>query len=433
VTTRAGTSAHTHERRAIWLLGLPTFGLALSITVVTTYLPLVAQDFTDSSIVVGVLIGSEGLLALVIPLLVGTWSDQLRSPIGGRLPFLIVATPPLVLSLALLGFATSLVIALGLAWLFFAAYFVAYEPYRALYPDLVSAALAGRSQSAQAVWRGAATGLALVAGGLLFGFAQWLPFVAAAVVTAAVMGAFLHTMIVGRGRPGRWREPRNPKPLREAVRELRGLVRGRPALQAYLVANALWEASLGALKSFVLLYVTVGLGIDVSDAALIVGGAALFVLAGAVVSGILADRYGNLRVLRFTLILYGIGLLVPAVTTSTLPLALIAPVAAFGGGTLMTLPYALLMPYMPEGSHGALTGFYSLSRGVGTMLGPLLTGIAVEIVAGAGGPFSRTDGYSAMWLVCGGTVLVSLVFVRRIAASIGGGRLAIGDPIPPPM
>lgn len=408
-----GTSTEEHERRAIWLLGLPTFALALSITVVTTYLPLVAQEFTSSSIVVGVLIGSEGLLALALPLIVGTWSDQLKSPIGGRLPFLVAATPPLAISLALLGFAHSLVIALGLAWLFFAAYFVAYEPYRALYPDLVSDANAGKSQSVQAIWRGAATGLALVAGGLLFDLAPWIPFVTTAVVTLAVMWLFLHVML--RDQERRWHEPEDPKPLGAAIRELRSLVAGRKGLQAYLVANALWEASLGALKTFVLLYVTVGLGIEVGDAALIVGAAATFVLAGAVVSGILADRYGQLRVLRITLVIYGIGLLIPAVTTDTLVLLLIAPLAAFGGGTLMTLPYALLMPHMPAGSHGALTGFYSLSRGVGTMLGPLLTGLAVELSSGT---FEETEGYQAMWLICGGTVLLSLIFVRRMARAI---------------
>lgn len=409
-TSGTRLSPEAHERRAIWLLGLPTFGLALSITVVTTYLPLIAQDFTGSSIVVGVLIGSEGLLALSLPLVVGTWSDQLTSPLGGRLPFLIAATPPLAITLALLGFASSLVIALGLAWLFFAAYFVAYEPYRALYPDLVSNANAGRSQSIQAIWRGAATGLALVAGGLLFDLAPWVPFVVTAVVTGAVMWLFLHAMVHGPRR--RWLRPEHPKRLGAAVRELRTLIVGRPGLQAYLCANALWEASLGALKTFVLLYVTVGLGIDVADAALIVGAAAAFVLVGAVVSGLLADRYGQLQVLRVVLVMYGLGLLIPGVTTAELVLVLIAPLAAFGGGALMTLPYALLMPHMPSGSHGALTGFYSLSRGIGTMLGPLLTGVCVELLRGT---FDGTKGYQAMWLVCGGTVLASLFFVRRMA------------------
>lgn len=412
----AGGFTEARERRAIWLLGLPTFGLALSITVVTTYLPLVAQRFTDSSVLVGLLIGSEGVLALVLPLAVGTWSDHLQSPIGGRLPFLVVATPPLALSLALLGFAGSLVIALGLVWLFFAAYFVAYEPYRALYPDLVSAAHAGRSQSVQAVWRGAATGLALVAGGLLFGLAPWVPFVVAAVVTAAVMGAFLHVMTRERQPSAAQEQSRRPRrSLRQTTRELRGLIAGRPELRNYLMANALWEASLGALKTFVLLYVTAGLGIAVGDAALIVGGVAMFVLGGAVVSGLLADRYGRLPVLRVTLIAYGAGLLVPAFTTATLPLVLIAPLAAFGGGTLMTLPYALLMPYMPAGTHGTLTGFYSLSRGIGTMAGPLLAGGAVDALAG---PFDATAGYQAIWLICGGTVLVSLLYVRRMGRAV---------------
>jgi MFS family permease len=118
-------------------------------------------------------------------------------------------------------------------------------------------------------------------------------------------------------------------------------------------------------------------------------------------------------------VLYGLGLLVPAFTTDTIPLLILAPIAAFGGGTLMTLPYALLMPYMPDGSHGALTGFYSLSRGVGTMLGPLLTGVAVDALSGAGWTFGETEGYAAMWLVCGGTILLSLVFLQRIAKAIG--------------
>ena len=66
-------------------------------------------------------------------------------------------------------------------------------------------------------------------------------------------------------------------------------------MRAYLVANALWEASLGALKTFVFLFITVGLGHSQSAAAGIVGGVALLILPAAVVSGSLADRYGRLR------------------------------------------------------------------------------------------------------------------------------------------
>src|SRR3954470_17039658 len=96
------------EWRTLAVLGLPTFALALAITTVTTYLPVVASGFAASTVVIGVLIGGEGLLALTFPITVGTWSARLHTRIGGRLPFVLGATPPLVVALALLGFAASL-------------------------------------------------------------------------------------------------------------------------------------------------------------------------------------------------------------------------------------------------------------------------------------------------------------------------------------
>ena len=72
------------------------------------------------------------------------------------------------------------------------------------------------------------------------------------------------------------------------------------------------------------------------------------------------------------------------------------PFVAFGGGVLMTLPYALLAPMMPDSEHGALTGFYSLSRGLGTMLGPILAGVAIQLLKS---PLASTHGYAAMWAI----------------------------------
>src|SRR5438876_957687 len=59
------------ERHRLALLGLPTFGLALSITVVSTYVPTVARRFTGSTTTIGVVIGAEGIGALALPVLVG--------------------------------------------------------------------------------------------------------------------------------------------------------------------------------------------------------------------------------------------------------------------------------------------------------------------------------------------------------------------------
>jgi MFS family permease len=383
------------ELRILAILGVPTFALALAITMVSTYLPVLAEDFSDSSIVIGLLIGGEGLIALWLPLAVGSWSDRLRTPLGSRLPFILAATPALVVALAVLGFVDSIAAAAIVVAVFFVAYFVAYEPYRALYPDLVDDEIAGRAQSSQAIFRGLGTFLALVGGGLLISISDPLPFLATALVVGLTMGAFC----VAGVRYRRRERPVQEEAVGEVVRRVADLVHGRRDLQAFLVANALWELALSALKTFVVLYVTKTLGLSLAGSSLAIGVAASVVLVGAVVSGKIADRVGRARVMRASLVVYGLGLLVPFASTVPWVVALAAPLVAFGGGVTMSLPYALLMPMMPRGAHGAVTGLYSLSRGVGTSLGPLLAGVAIQA---AGGDYRWT------WLVCGTAILVSI-------------------------
>ena len=390
----AQRSLQRGELRVLAILGVPTFALALAITTVSTYLPVLAEGFSDSSIVVGLLIGGEGLMALWLPLVVGAWSDRLRTPLGSRLPFIIAATPALILALALLGFVTSIAAAAVVLALFFAAYFVAYEPYRALYPDLVDDEIVGRAQSSQAIFRGLGTFLALVGGGLLISISDPLPFLAAAVVVGRQ-----HGRVLRRGRP--------PPPPRAATRRGRGRrglstdvrprprpapAAGLPRCQHALGARAVGAQDLrGALRD--------------QDARPLAGRLVAghrrrgrVVLGGALVSGNRRPRRARARDARRPRPLR-LGLIVPFVTTKPWIVAIAAPLVAFGGGVTMSLPYALLIPMMPRGAHGAVTGLYSVSRGLGTALGPLLGGVAIQAAGGD---------YRWVWAVCAAAVLVSI-------------------------
>jgi MFS family permease len=398
----AERSLRRGEWVALGILSVPTFAFALAITTVSTYLPVLASSFASSAVLIGALIGGEGLMALALPVLVGSWSDRLATPIGGRLPFVLGATPVVALSLALLGFVNSIgAAALGLA-IFFAGYFVAYEPYRALYPDLLGDEVAGRAQSTQAMSRGLATVVALAAGGVLLSVGRGVPFVAGGAVVAVSVAAFGY-VVLRRGVPEQDRQ--EDVGARTLARRLLSLLREHGDLRAFLAANALWELSLAALKTFVLLYVTKAVGMSTSAASLVVAGVAVVVLLASPVSGKLGDRIGRAKVMTWSLAIYGIGLVVPFATTNPALLVPVLPIVAFGGGVIMTLPYALLMPMMPPDEHGALTGFYSVSRGIGVALGPALAGAAIEVAG---------QDYRAMWLVCAAGVLASIPFTRRL-------------------
>lgn len=399
------------ERRRLLVLGLPAFGMALAITAVSTYLPVLASRQQASTVAIGTIIGAEGLMALWVPVLVGDRSDRLRTRIGGRLPFIIVGTPLMAACLCVVGLVGSVALMGVLVALFFVGYFTAYAPYRALYPDLVGDELAGRSQSVQAACRGLGTGLALLGGGVLLAAADFLPFVASALLLTLSLAAFV-LLLLRRGDAERADRscPRRDEPPRP-FRHVWSLLRGHRPLRLYLLANALWELTLGAIKTFVVLYVTAGLGYGLDQASLIIGGVAVVVFAGALGSGWLGDRYGRARVVEAGLWAYGLCLLVPATTTISAVLLPAVLLVALCGGMLMSLPYSLLMPLMPEDEHGALTGLYSVSRGLGVMLGPLLAGLAISLAKPL---FSSTDGYAAAWWVAGLATLLSLVPLRRL-------------------
>ena len=210
----------------------------------------------------------------------------------------------------MLGFVQSIAQAAIVVAVFFVAHFVAYEPYRALYPDLVDHEIAGRAQSSQAIFRGLGTFLALVGGGLLISVSDPLPFIAAALIVGLSMGAFC----VAGVRHRRRERPVQEEAVGEVVRHVADLVRGRRDLQAFLVANALWELALSALKTFVVLYVTKTLGLSLAGSSLAIGVAATVVLVGALVSGKIGDSLGRARVMRVALVVYGLGLMIPFVS-----------------------------------------------------------------------------------------------------------------------
>jgi MFS family permease len=397
------------EWRLLAVLGLPTFAYALATTVATTYLPVVASEFIRSTTVVGLLIGVEGVMALLLAVPAGALSDR----IGRRLPFVVAGTPVLVVALVAMGLARSLPIALVATLAFFAGYFVAYEPYRALYPDLVDEDIAGRAQSTQALWRGGGTILAIAAGGVLLSAGDTVPFVTGAAITAVVVCAFVALLPRVATLEARPDGHGHGAGIRAELGHVRRVLRERGDIRAFMVANALWELALGAMKTFIILYLSRGLGLSTADAGLAVGAGAIFVAIASPVSGKLADRFGAVRVMQAALLVYGLGLLVPLFVTSPLVVAAVAPVIAFGGGVVMTLPYALLMPLMDDSDHGLTTGLYSLSRGLGTALGPLLAGVAIQVLRG---PFGDTHGYQAMWGVCAVAILASIPVVNRLRA-----------------
>jgi MFS family permease len=391
--------------RSLGALALPTFALALGMSVLTTYAPLLLGEATSSAGAIGIAVGAEGAFALFLPLLVGSLSDRTQSRLGRRIPYALVGVPLLVVPLVILPFAHGYAETVALVSLFFVGYHVYYPPYQALFAELVPVTHRGRAQGWQGVMRGVGLGVALVAGGLLLSVWTPLPFLLAAAA------AVLATVVLVREVRGQERAAPAPAVARLPGPGVLRLVRGRADVRAFVAANALWELSFMGLKTFIVLYVVKGLGESVGTASAVIG-----VVAGAYVvasfgAGRLADAVGLHRLMRASLWIYGVGLLVGAGLSSLGPLLLALPVVALAGAVVMTLPYGILAGMAPAGAEGALSGLFGFSRALGAVLGPIVVGVAIDVLAPV---FPATNGYAAMWVAIGVPILLSLPLLAAL-------------------
>lgn len=392
------------SRPLLVALGLPTFGLAFAMAMLTTYGPVVLLGLTDSPARVGALIGGEGAFALAIPLVAGVLSDRLPpSTLGRRLPFVIVGGPMLVAGLVLLPFAPVYSVAGAAVLIYFIGYYLYYPPYRALYADILPRTLYARAQASQAVLRGAGLGAALIAGGFLLGTWMPLPFVIAGGVVLATTLAL--------GPVVRLQRTCRRDTLDYAPGSVRDLLSSKRMI-AFAVANALWELSFAGLKSFIVLYVVKGLGHSPTTASIVIAVVAVAYVVGAPIAGRLADKYGVAQVMLAAATVYGLGLCIGTVPTTLTPMVIALPFVALAGAVLLTLPPALAFLLAPAGGQGAAAGLLDLSRGIGVVLGPVLVGAAVTETAD--GWFSSTQGYAVMWPVIGVAVLATLPILRGL-------------------
>jgi MFS family permease len=392
------------ELRQFILLGIPSLGLSLAATTQNAYVPVLARDLTSSHVVIGALVSGEGFFSLLLPIWIGAASDRVKTRLGPRLPFMIVTAPIAALALACTPLARSipaLVVAVGV---YFLAYFTYFAPYRALVSDLVPREHGGRVNAVVGIFRATGMGCALVGGALLLHLWKPLPYLVAAsmlIVTTAISVLAL--------RRDAARAPAEV-PKASATERVWSLIRDHADIRRFIVANLLWQLTETGLRAFIVLYLTRGLRTSFSFAALAMGIVAAGAIVAAPVAGKLADRYGPIRVMRPTLAVFGIGLCTATFAPSLGWLLAELPIVGFGGAMALSLPYAILMRMMPRESHGAAAGLFDVSSGAGSILGPLLTGAAIDVLRPL---FESTKGYAAMWAVIGTATLLSIPLLKE--------------------
>ncbi len=386
------------------ILGLALLGFSMStgwaINKGLTF-KLLQEGYTNAPAIIGAVLSLQGLMGLIVPPLMGYYSDVYSSKRGRRTPFILlggVLAGLIVLGIylayiagiPLLGFAVIL------SGFYFSMYFFVAQ-YRALMPDVIPSGSRGRASGIVTLfeWMGnlvlfgslaflaakatKITGIekgveAMIKAGYL-----WIPF---AVVSFFLIFSALYVFF-------RIKEPklREEPPSEGLVDYLRAIISDRDFLNFY-IAQMLWWLSFEFIAVFLfgILESILGNGDVTALGNAIMAIFNVTVLVGAITGGSLYDRVGR----RKSIILGGVIFLLPFLfgwfaTTKAEVTGLIG-FAGIGWGMLMATSWPvigdLLTKYEKEAFNGRYYGFFEATKSFPILIAGLLGGAIVQLAGG---------------------------------------------------
>jgi Na+/melibiose symporter-like transporter len=401
-----------------FLLGFGFFGLSVVWGVYNAFVPIfLSEKFGLSPIIVGFFMTLDNIAALLIQPPVGAWSDKLRSPMGRRIPFLLIGAPITAVAFGLIPLPAvlPLFVACTSTLLLSAAFWR--TPIIALMPDITPSEFRSQANGIINFMGGIGTIIALQTGGLLYKISPVFPFWLGSglvLVSALIVYLFIE-------EPKEYGQAEQQPGMLESLREV-FTNKDKSGLRI-LFAIFFWFIGFSDVDTFFTLYAKNHLGLHEGDGATLLSVLPLFFVLFAIPSGYIAGKIGRRLTISMGLIIITIVLVLLYITPASALLTGIAPLPLVGiplveGGTRMLTLAGVLLIFAGAGwafininslpmivdltsaaRIGTFTGLYYLFSTFSAIIGPNVNGWAIQMAGG---------NYNIIMLIAPGFMLIAL-------------------------
>ena len=357
------------------------------------------------------------LMALVVQLIVGRWSDQSRSRWGRRQPYLVVGAVGVSFALILVVMADGLTVLVIGAMLVSTFSNTTQAAWQALIPDQVPEQQHGTAAGVKTILEliGVVTGVAIAGMMLSQGNLWGAPLIAIGLFFAILL-ITLYTLhrSTGSGEPKK--ELESDKNL--ALVLLKTLRSADPAFYWWIANRFLFWSSAIAIRTFLLNYLEDVLGLSASEAQAL--GSRLFILLGigvfilALPAGIIADRIGRRPILITAGLMAATGTIIFVIWPVLEILFVAGALIAVGAGIFASASWALATDLAPKGE-GAT--YLALANGA-TVLGSMGGRLGGPLIDGLNQIFDTiVVGYIVVFAIAGLFFIGSSLVVLKIRES----------------
>jgi len=328
----------------IFLLGFGFFGISIIWGVYNAFVPVfLADKFQLDVRWIGFFMTLDNIAALLIQPPVGAWSDRLRTPIGRRMPFILIGAPigaiafgfiPLAAILPLFVACTSTLLLSMAFWR---------TPAIALMPDITPSQFRSQANGIINLMGGVGAILSFLVGARLYEMNHAYPFwMGSVLVIVAGLLVFIFIKEPKEYAPSE-QKPSMMKSLEEVFRD-----KDKSALRI-LLAIFFWFLGYTAIEALFNLYAINHLHITESNGARLLGELSFIFVIFALPAGYIGSRFGRRRtiitgIIVMSLVLLAIFFLPPATLVQPLfKLPLLGIVPSEGASAVLVVLGALMM------------------------------------------------------------------------------------------
>jgi MFS family permease len=410
-----------------FLLGFGFFGVSVIWMVYNAFVPLfLEQKFGLAPGWIGFFMTLDNVAALLIQPPVGAWSDRLRTPIGRRLPFILIGAPIGALAFGLIPLASILPLFVACTSTLLLSMALWRTPVVALMPDITPSPLRSQANGIINLMGGVGAIAATLGGSALYQIDPAYPFwLGSALVIVATLMVFAFIR-----EPKAYAAAEQTPGLLASLREVLADP-DRSALRL-LLAIFFWFLGYTAVEAFFTLYAVNHLGLANADGVRLLGQLSLMFVLFALPAGYLGARFGRRTTIVLGILILGsmmLGLfLLPAATLTTrlfalpvlgeVPVAGLMLMAAGTGWALININSLPMVVDMTSTARaGTYTGLYYLFSTFSAIVGPNVNG---WIIQAAG------NDYNLVMVVAPACLVVALVLMLGVRRGEAAGSATDG-------
>jgi len=376
----------------IFLLGFGFFGVSVIWTVYNAFVPLfLANKFHLAPLLIGFFMTLDNIAALFIQPPVGAWSDRLRTPIGRRMPFILIGAPIGALAFGIIPLAAVLPLFVACTSTLLLSMAFWRTPVVALMPDITPSQYRSQANGIINLMGGIGTIIASLVGSTLYEINIAFPFWMGSILV--LLAAILVFIFIKE--PKEYENSEQEPNMFESLQEL--FASAEKSGVRILLAIFFWFLAYTGIEAFLTLYATKYIGIPEGDAGRLLGHIGLLFVIFAVPAGLLGSRIGRRITISAGIILMAFmifGLFVLPPTTLSILITKLPVLGNIRVVSLLLMPagiaWALIninsLPMVVDMTTaarlGTFTGLYYLFSTFAAIVGPNLNGLLVQLSGG---------------------------------------------------